>query len=462
MSIILTGDPTTVSAGISATVTALANNGSGAIRVTTSASHLFGQGDLVNMNASPALGFFNITVIDSTHFDLVGSTFTTTGTGSAVDLSLTPQVLVPTDGDTGSLQLSGFVSAFQAVLSRTQKLRNLIADRAMSYVQVTSSGTIQIPSFAQTMIIRGWGSGGGGGGGAAGTTGTFQGNCGGGGGAGARAGMLIYPVSGNTALDVVIGAGVTGGAGGTPPGGDGGAGNDGNASTVAYHSGSHFANFLGGAGGGGASNHGGTLYATNSTTPIFTPGGSGPAYSGSRGGPSTLVTQTSPGPQQLINIVNSSGTISATAGWSTSVYNNPVGTLPPNAGGPSVANGGNATYSGATSYAGAPDASMAYVGGNGGGNGSNSSSYIGGAGGGGGGAGPGAGGSNGGAGGAANSSGSGVQGSDGSHPAPNTGAGGGGAGAGGAGSTGGGIGGIGGSSGSGYVEIIFIGTVTTP
>ena len=120
MSFVLTGNPANVTPGLVATVIAMANNGSGAIRVQTSAPHLFGDGDKVGMIAPPVVGPFLITVIDSTHFDLVGSTYTTTGTGTATDLSLAPQIEVPTDGDTQSVQASGLLSALQALCDRGQ------------------------------------------------------------------------------------------------------------------------------------------------------------------------------------------------------------------------------------------------------------------------------------------------------------------------------------------------------
>ena len=122
MSDVLTGTPSNCAAQLAATITGLANNGSGAVRVTTAAPHLFGNGDCVRVVTTPTTGEFVIAVIDAQDFDLVGSTFTATGTGTATDMSLTPQILVPTDGDTFSLQLSGMLSALQGILDRTQNL----------------------------------------------------------------------------------------------------------------------------------------------------------------------------------------------------------------------------------------------------------------------------------------------------------------------------------------------------
>lgn len=125
MSTIIQGTASNITTPLFATVTALANNGSGAVRVTTSAPHLFGNGDTVNMSSSllgTAQGEWVITVIDATHFDLVGSTFVSTGTGSAADISLTPPFVTPTDGDAASLSLSGVLSSFQNLADRTQYL----------------------------------------------------------------------------------------------------------------------------------------------------------------------------------------------------------------------------------------------------------------------------------------------------------------------------------------------------
>jgi hypothetical protein len=126
MSIVLNGNLANVTTPLTATVTGLANNGSGLVRVATSAPHLFGPTDTVSLRTTSTSGTFTIAVIDGTHFDLVGSTYTATGTGLAIDLSLTPQVLVPTDGDTFSQQLSGALSSIQAILDRDQYVNNQV------------------------------------------------------------------------------------------------------------------------------------------------------------------------------------------------------------------------------------------------------------------------------------------------------------------------------------------------
>lgn len=139
MSLVLTGNPANITTPLQATITALADNGSGAIRATTSTPHFFGTNDHVIMVTTVVTGTFEITVIDSTHFDLVGSTYTATGTGTATDLSLTPQIQVPTDGDAFSAQLSGLLSGFQGVLDRTQYLQEICIALASDAGQVSGA-----------------------------------------------------------------------------------------------------------------------------------------------------------------------------------------------------------------------------------------------------------------------------------------------------------------------------------
>ena len=150
MSDVLTGTPGNITTPLSATVSALTNNGSGAIRVATSAPHLFGPGDIVAMNAGPVQGQFAITVVDDTHFDLNGSTYASSYTGTVSDLSLTPQILVPTDGDTFSAQLSGLLSAFQGILDRTQYLQieAYAALNAVASGSVSDVATWTVPVLA--------------------------------------------------------------------------------------------------------------------------------------------------------------------------------------------------------------------------------------------------------------------------------------------------------------------------
>ena len=150
MSDVLTGDLTHVTSPLSATVSALTNNGSGAIRVLTAAPHLYGTGDLVVMDAGAVQGPFQITVIDSDHFDLNGSTYTASYSGTVKDISLTPQILVPIDGDTFSAQLSGLTSAFQGLLDRTQYLQaaSYAALQALGVPSASDANTWSVPVVA--------------------------------------------------------------------------------------------------------------------------------------------------------------------------------------------------------------------------------------------------------------------------------------------------------------------------
>jgi hypothetical protein len=67
-------------------LTGAANNGSGLIRIQTAVAHTYETGDKVNIpspgpgGVSAAMGQWVITVVDSTHFDLQGSTFSGTYT----------------------------------------------------------------------------------------------------------------------------------------------------------------------------------------------------------------------------------------------------------------------------------------------------------------------------------------------------------------------------------------------
>ena len=455
---------------LTATVSAIADNGGGLWRVTTSAPHLFGDGDYVELavtisaTAVEAFGF--IAVIDATTFDVAGTTYTATGTGTATDLSLTPQIQIPTDGDSFSLQLSGMLSALQALADRTQALRYLQVSRAMTVAFAVASGRVPIPPWATYLLVIGCGGGGGAGGGPGGAAGTANRQlAAGSGGAGARRVLqLLQVVGGATSIDVVIGAGGTGGVGGS--GGaspnSGQPGTDGGSTTATWHdgffAGTTFATLLGGSGGGGGASG---PWSSTTTQPVFTPGGRGPAGL-FRAGPAGLLSQLAPGYRQLLGIQNSVGTLSAPGGaWPTEVFTDPVGQMDYQEGGASVAYGLNSSYPAALSYAGAPSPE-GLLGGSAGGNGTFSSTYPGGAGGGGGGAGGGGAGGAGGRGGNANSAGNGTNGIAGASAAANSGGGGGGGGGGGNASGTAGDGQPGGGGGSGFLELVFLGISTTP
>jgi hypothetical protein len=123
---IYSGNPGNVSSALVRTVSGCANNGSGLIRVTTSTSHLFSSTDTVVvanvLGTTEANGPWTITVIDATHFDLVGSTFTHAfvSGGTATDHSLTPAAELPADGEQATAET--VLAALQLLFDRTQFL----------------------------------------------------------------------------------------------------------------------------------------------------------------------------------------------------------------------------------------------------------------------------------------------------------------------------------------------------
>jgi hypothetical protein len=460
MSTNIQGNQANVHQNRTATVAAIANNGSGAWRVTTSPAHLFGNHDFVALAVTISAvvvyvaGF--VTVIDATHFDVAGTTFTATGTGTATDYSLTPAIQYPTDGDPFTVQLSGLLSAFKGMADRTQLLRYLLLTQEGRLVNVTASGNVPIPPWATHVLVDGCGGGGGAGGGPGGNTVSTQLSAGSGGG-GARRAQVLTPLLGSpTSLDVVVGAGGAGGAGsnGGPSPAAGQPGVDGVASTVAYHDGSSsgvfLAQFAGGAkGGGGAITP--AFGGAGVPNVVFTPGGHGPAGLFQSG----IRTQLAPGPRQLLNLINSAGTITAWAAWPGGLYTDPSGQMDAGEGGASVAGDTVSSYSGAPSPEG-------FAGGFAGSTGTPvSGPFYGGAaggGGGGGGFGPGGNGGNGGNASLTNAS----DGTAGTAAAANTGAGGGGGGCGGNGGAAPGNGKAGAGGGSGQVNLLFLAFPTTP
>lgn len=459
MSLVISGDASHITSPLAATIVGLADNGSGAVRAQTSAPHLFASGDYVHVVTITTVidAYFVIDVIDATHFDLVGSTYVGTGTGTATDASLTPAIQVPTDGDTASLQLSGMLSALQALADRTQALAKSGVQRSMHVVFVSASGSVVVPPWVTHVMIFGCGGGGGGGGGMGGYLGTAnQQFASGGGGAGANLGMNLATKSSATSLDVTIGAGGAGGAGsagGASPSSATG-GTRGDTTSISRHDGPLFgipiATFYGGSGGGAGSSE---VNAASSNVPVYTPGGeAGPTF---RNGAASKRSRLAPGPRQLINIDNAAGTLSVPSGaWPTRVYTDPVGQMNYGDGGASMATAGNATYAAGVSYDGAASVS-AFDGGSAGAEGTADGIWPGGAGGGGGGGGPFAQGAGGGAGGDGSSGTGATNGANGS--TTGGGAGGGGGGGGGNGNTTtAGNGGTGGTGGGGSVWIVFL------
>ncbi len=452
MSEILNGNASNVSTPLSQTVTALANNGSGEIRVTTSAPHLFGPNDNVLMATGVASGsgYFPIAIVDPTHFDLVGSTYVSTSTGTATDLSLTPQVQVPTDGDTFSMQLSGMLSSLQALLDRSQWLSSKVSYELIE--SFTASGSWVCPPGCFFVALVGCGGGGGGEGGCSGLTSTNTFAAQGGGGAGAPVGTTVVAVVPGVSYAITIGGG---GAGGRA--GNAGAGADGESTSFIGGAVTVVA-FLGGRGAGigldvvaagyGALNVGNT--GSGAACVMIAPG----AYGVGDGTPRDW-----PWIDPAFLVMNKYPNSTSATTFDVQRYVNTV----PGAGGAAIASHGigntYVNFPGGASTSGVAMSSIfgVYVGGSPGNIAANGGSYLGGVGGGGGGGGAFGWGGNGGAGGNG-SSGTGANGSAGSNASANTGAGGGGGGCGGGGSTGG-TGGAGGNGGTGLLNLYWVRSV---
>jgi len=90
-------------------VSAIANNGSGLIRVTNSTAHGLSTGDVVEIlgpNGSTASqGVWTVTVIDTTHFDLQGSTYATGYTGNGW-VYRQAQITGAADGGSGLVRIT--------------------------------------------------------------------------------------------------------------------------------------------------------------------------------------------------------------------------------------------------------------------------------------------------------------------------------------------------------------------
>jgi hypothetical protein len=226
MSDILNGNAANITSPLARTVTALTSGAGGVVRVTTSVPHLFGPSDRVYISTAVITGYFTINIIDSTHVDLQGTTYSSTATGTITDYSLTPQILVPTDGDTFSMQISGMLSCLQGLMDRTQWLASQVAN--LQQASFAGAGTLKVPPGVVWMVAVMCGGGGGGEGGKRGETGGSIAGIypQGGGGAGAPLVCQGFVTSPGDLLTITPG---TGGAGGAARGGAGG---DGVASTV--------------------------------------------------------------------------------------------------------------------------------------------------------------------------------------------------------------------------------------
>ena len=124
MSSVYTGVPGNVSDSLAAAVSGATN--ASPIVIQTSAAHLFGNGDTVVVASvggnTAANGTWIITVVDSTHFSLNGSTGNGayTSGGTATDVSLTPQLTIPSDGDPATA--ASINTSIKGLADRTQFL----------------------------------------------------------------------------------------------------------------------------------------------------------------------------------------------------------------------------------------------------------------------------------------------------------------------------------------------------
>ena len=365
-------------------------------------------------------------MFDATHFDLVGTTYSITATGSYVNTSLTPQVQAPTDGDPASLQQSGMLAFQQATLDRDEWLAQHFAKPIV--LTFNSTTTWVCPAGVRSVDVTIWGGGGGAAGGYGGVTGVNAAAVGGGGGAASqRSRQTFTPVVGRT-YNITIGAGGIGAIGGVAGSGSGAGGGDGGTSSVEDTvTTTNVANGIGGSGAGNG-NAALDLGIATGNLGIHFPG-MGPAG---------------------LSVIKPDGVSAIEAArilipWA------------PGMGGPGTACAVVASqpvYTGCESLEGNSAGNIGSYGANDGG--STSAGTFGGGPGGPGGGGPGGYGGAAGNGGAGSAAGTGSNGSNGTAPAANSGAGGGGGGAGGAGGVSGGNGGAGAAGGSGCVILQYL------
>lgn len=405
------GNPGNITSPISVSITGCANNGAGLIRVTSSTAHDMATNDVVYVSAvtgtTEANGFWPITVVDATHFDLVGSAFVNAyvSGGTAKDLSLSPYFQIPNNGEPGTVE--SILAAVQALADRTQYLGLLSALGTVigTPQTITAVGTTNVvwPYGASRALLVGCGGGGSGGGGRTGNTSTGSVGLGGSGGGGAP--LTVQLVTGvvGTTYAVAIGAAAAAAAINSN-------GNDG--ADLTFGS---LATFR-----GGRKGYAGRLTGTSDTAVLV--GGSG--VDGTIFGTGLIYLASS---QSDWFVPEQAGGLVATRGLASSSNASP----------------------GAHSRQG-------FAGGAGGANGIDDGSYFAGCGSGGGGAGPFGAGGAGARGGNGTSSGTGLDGNAGTGAAANTGAGGGGGSAGGQGSIAGGAGGTSGIGGTGKLLIYWL------
>lgn len=119
-----TGNPANITSPLAATVANATN--ANPINITTSAPHLFGNGDTVQIvgvtGNTAANGTWPITVTGPSHFTIpVAGNGAYVSGGTCTDLSFTPQVNIPSDGDPRNV--SSINPSIQLALDRTQYLK---------------------------------------------------------------------------------------------------------------------------------------------------------------------------------------------------------------------------------------------------------------------------------------------------------------------------------------------------
>lgn len=156
------GDPANVSNGLSRTVDNAAAGASSRVRLRTTVAHLFSTNDYVTVSGVTgtieANGTWKINVIDSTHFDLIGTTFTNAyvSGGTAVDVALTPYGTLPDDGEFGTaVSIEAFI---QMLADRTQFIERQISRLTQPIYpvarQVLYSSGVEIPVSSATKVYE--------------------------------------------------------------------------------------------------------------------------------------------------------------------------------------------------------------------------------------------------------------------------------------------------------------------
>ena len=266
------GQPTNVTTPLQATINGATN--ASPIVISTTAAHNFNTNDWVTvfdvLGNLAANGDWQITVVDATHFQLIGSTGSGayTSGGFALDNSMTPAFQQPSNGD--AFTVSGINPALQALADRTQ----VLAGRGIARTEVFVNTTV-VPWTAPPNVYLVMAFGFGGGGGGEKPFQSVQSNAApnsyvaiGAGGGGAPLTVSYIGVNPGTTYDIICGGGGTGAT-------VAGAGGQNGGSTILSLSGTPFFQAPGGVGGGG---NGGAIDATNDfSTPTaqLNPGGYG-------------------------------------------------------------------------------------------------------------------------------------------------------------------------------------------